>query len=460
MRKTRLYIGLETKAREFEAKALLACVAAEAGYDVFLGQQKLFLKKLEQMPVGIFLNKSISPSKAKKYAHYRKLGFKLVAYDEEGLAPFNADEYQKRRVSSESLRNLERFLAWGQWQADVIAEKAPSEREKIALVGHPRIDLTRKELRGMYQHEAQRLRDRYGPFVLINTNFSFYNHFQGKDAAIGLFERVGKIKDEVQRAYYLGVRDHKKTLFYAFVEMVERLHARFPDVVIILRPHPSENHEYWRQVLPNHDKIKVVYEGNVLPWIMAAKVMIHNSCTTGIEGYLLDQPVLAYRPIRAEEYDLYLPNALSDEAMTLEALLRKVECSLLSEPEGDPTTALKKRAIALRYIASLEGSLSSDRTVEQLNRIQISHRTPAEASYQIYTLMRKMGIRVLKKVIFRQGGKHDLNTLRADYRKQKFPGIALEEVQQLLTRFQHLTGRFLKLQVTRSGENVFRITSV
>ena len=53
MEKTRLYIGIETKVREFDAKLLLACVAAEAGYEVVLGQQKVFLKRLENMPQGI-----------------------------------------------------------------------------------------------------------------------------------------------------------------------------------------------------------------------------------------------------------------------------------------------------------------------------------------------------------------------------------------------------------------------
>jgi len=37
-----VYIGIETKVREFEAKMLLACVAAEAGFDVKLGKLKIF----------------------------------------------------------------------------------------------------------------------------------------------------------------------------------------------------------------------------------------------------------------------------------------------------------------------------------------------------------------------------------------------------------------------------------
>ena len=58
MKQTRLYIPVETVVREFDAKMLLACVAAEAGYDVVLGNQKIFMQKLECMPRGIFLDKS------------------------------------------------------------------------------------------------------------------------------------------------------------------------------------------------------------------------------------------------------------------------------------------------------------------------------------------------------------------------------------------------------------------
>ncbi len=55
-------------------------------------------------------------------------------------------------------------------------------------------------------------------------------------------------------------------------------------MTIIVRPHPSENHEKWCEVLPEHEKVIVKHEGNVLPWLMAAQVVIHNSCTTGIEA--------------------------------------------------------------------------------------------------------------------------------------------------------------------------------
>lgn len=459
MKKTRLYIGLETKVREFDAKLLLACVAVEAGFDVVLGQQKMFLKRLGEMPEGILLNKSISPSKAKKYAHYKKLGFKLVAYDEEGLAPFNADEYQKRRVCVDSLKPLEYFFAWGQWQKDVILEKAPMEEAKVMPVGHPRVDLTRRELRAFYDDDVKALRDRYGQFVLINTNFSFYNHFHGRDFEVILRQKTkaGKVVDEEQREYYRKVSEHKKVLFYEFAEMVVKIHQRFPDVAIVLRPHPSEDHDYWRQTLPQDEKIHVVHEGNVIPWIMAADVMIHNSCTTGIEGYLLEQPVIAYRPVQAEELEIFLPNALSEQALTCEALLDRLDQHLTNGRGVQSTVDDRKREIASRYITGLDGPLTCERIVASLNKVQFPQKTLGIISYQLWTKMKKMMKKERKRVVKMITQKADYDH-RMQYRRQKFPGIEVDEVQQSIAKFRHVTGRFSDFQVIQLEKDRVRIT--
>lgn len=455
MEHTRLYVGIETKVREFDAKLLLACVAAEAGYDVVLGQQKMFLKRLGEMPRGILLNKSISPSKAKKYDHYTKLGFKLVAYDEEGLAPFNADEYQKRRVSVDSLKPLDYFFAWGTWQQEVIVQKAPFAQHKVIPVGHPRMDLTRRELRAFYDDEVKRLQAQYGRFILINTNFSFYNHFKGRDFEVILREKAkaGKVVDERQHAYYMRVSEHKKALFYEFADMVVRLHQRFPDVSIILRPHPSEDHEYWRQTLPQHARIQVVHEGSVLPWILAAEVMIHNSCTTGIEGYLLEQPVLSYRPVQAEELEIPLPNMLSEQVLTIDTLLDRVEWYLMNNDTRQPSADAEKRAIVSRYITGIEGPLACDRIVEHLNKLTFSPISPGMFSYQLYTKLKGVKATLAKKLV----AQHASSATKLEYRRQKFPGLNMDELHRAIAKFRNVSGRFADIRLTQLEEDVFQI---
>ena len=48
-----IYIGIEVKVREFDAKVLLSCIAASRGYTVILGSTQIFSQIHKQIPKGI-----------------------------------------------------------------------------------------------------------------------------------------------------------------------------------------------------------------------------------------------------------------------------------------------------------------------------------------------------------------------------------------------------------------------
>lgn len=453
-----LYLPIETKVREFDAKFLLSCVAAEAGYTVILGHKKLLDKRLDQMPPGIFLDKSMPERNIARYLHYKKLGFTLIAHDEEGIAPLNLDEYQRRRrYSNETLAPFEYVLTWGQWQADFIAAKAPLYKEKLKATGHPRIDLTRRELRAFYAEEVQKLREQYGAMILINTNFMLGNHFFGEDGVMELLEKSGKIPNEEQRQYYLGLQEHHKILFHEFAAMIVKLHERFADRTIIVRPHPSENHETWKHALPSTDKVQVLHEGNVLPWLMAAQVMIHNSCTTGVEAYLLERPVIAYLPIRNEAFEGYLANPLSELAFTCEELFQKVGRYLEKDLPVQPDS--HKQELAKHHISGLEGELASDRIVRLLNTVTLTPGNPGRTAYQLYHRLKKTvySNKILRRFLFGMNV-NSYQNLAAQHKKQKFPGIERDELLGSLAKLQALSGRFAGIQIVSLAPNLFQIT--
>lgn len=452
----RLYIPVETKNREFDAKLLLACTAAESGYTVVIGYKKQLLKHLDELPPGIFFDKSLPLDKLQKFVHYKKLGHKLVAHDEEGLAPFSLEEYQRRRqYCNASLEHCEYMLAWGEWQADFIRAKAPLFQEKVVATGHPRVDLTRKELRGFYQEEVEQLLAQYGRFLLLNTNFSFGNHFYGEGGFVEALEAAGKIRDEVHRQFYLGIQHHQERLFEEFVSMIKALRERFPGMTIIVRPHPSENHEKWCEVLPEHEKIIVKHEGNVLPWLMAAQAVIHNSCTTGIEAYLLERPVIAYLPVRNEAFEGYLANPLSELALTREELLKTVARYL--EKGLPPQPDSQKQALAKQHITGLDGALSSDRIVKLLDTVVISPGNSGRTAYQVYHRLKKMREKISIHRIFGMDA-NSQQDLAERHKKQKFPGVELDELLVSLAKLQTLSGRFADLHAVSIAPNLFQIT--
>lgn len=463
MNQKHLYIPIETKNREFDAKVLLSCAAAEAGYAVVLGYKKRVLRYLETAQPGIFLDKSMPYRKIAQYIHYKKLGHRLVGHDEEGLAPFNTEEYQQRREFCDAtIEHFDAMLTWGQWQADFIRSKISAPyHEKIMPCGHPRADLTRRELRGFYQDAADRIAAQYGRFILINTNFSFGNHFFGEGGFVKMLAETGKISDEAHREFYVALQRHQEQLWKAFIAAIAALHERFPAMTIIVRPHPSENHARWKEVLPQHENIQVVHEGTIIPWLLAAAVTIHNSCTTGVEAYLLERPVIAYLPVRNARFEGYVANELAEpaekQADLVNAVRRYVEDGQPAAQDAD------KQRVANHHITSLDGALSCDRIVTILNTIACGETSGAQKAYRLFQTA-KRACRQFPLLGRRRGGA-SLDSAADDapedaakaHKQQKFPGVALDEVQAAMRQFQRLLGRFARVQAGQLDKDLFRI---
>ena len=58
--------------------------------------------------------------------------------------------------------------------------------------------------------------------------------------------------------------------------MVPEVGSKLPDRTLIVRPHPNERSEPWIAAAAGHDNIEVVHDGNVIPWLLAADVLLHN----------------------------------------------------------------------------------------------------------------------------------------------------------------------------------------
>ena len=133
------------------------------------------------------------------------------------------------------------------------------------------------------------------------------------------------------REFSQGRAEYKQRIMDHFLEAIPKLARKFPDTTIIIRPHPVENKSVYDQLASRFDNLKVVQEGNVIPWIRAAAAVIHNGCTTGIEAYLSDKPALAYVPVEDVRYgyDALIPNELSFQCQDI-AQLEQATLNLLN----------------------------------------------------------------------------------------------------------------------------------
>lgn len=443
-------LPIETKAREFLAKTLLGCVAAEAGFHVVVGDQNELLRYLDYLPRGIYIDKSIVRTKIRNFRKNRSLGNRVVAWCEEGLSFRVPETYLMERISGTAFGLVDCFFAWGPSHAELISKKLTEEPEKIVCAGNPRFDLLLSPYRRIFEQEKEELTRRYGAFILINTNFTRYNHYNGRDFVIRNLREAGRIKDEAHELFLVKWADYLGDMFHRFVEMVGEVSRAFPGLTVIVRPHPSESLDSWKQETRSFPNVRVVHEGNVIPWIMASEVTIHNSCTTGVEAFVMEEPVIAYRPITSETFDSFLPNAVCPVAHSPDELISMIEVCV-RRGSGFKGLALdrgKCMEVAGRYISGLEEVTACENVVARLQAILAAHPELVEQGLQsglsgLVSRMKARAVSVKRSILHGWKGSKWLR----DYMKKKFPGLDLSEVEYAVGMFQIATGGFEKVRV-------------
>ena len=294
-----LIVPVENQVRELDPKLLLACIAARRGFSVIIGSHREIDLHISSLPQGLYLNKSMTDRNLKMFRIMENLGHEILTWDEEALVHLPADTYYSRRLSPVAIRYNSRLFAWGEDNAELWRQYPDLPPDMpIHITGNPRSDMLRPDLRSFYEPEAEMLRKKYGNLILINTNF---NHVNAFSPAQNLFRPVtmagqrpkfGKAAVGMSREYAEGLRDHKQDILKAFRQMIPRLDQMFPDHVIIVRPHPTENQQIYIDIANDCKKFKVTNEGNVVHCLMYEEVVIHNGCNTGVESYLMGVPAI------------------------------------------------------------------------------------------------------------------------------------------------------------------------
>ncbi len=272
---------------------------------------------------------------------------------------------------------MSHLFAWGQDNAELWRQYANLPDDiPIHITGNPRSDMLRPELRPFYKEEVEQFRRKYGDFILINTNF---NHVNAYGPDMNLFKPVkqpgkkakfGRAARGMSREYAEGLRDHKLAIFEHFKLLIPELEKAFPDYNIVVRPHPTENHDVYNEIASQCERVFVTNEGNVVPWLMATKAVIHNGCTTGVEAYVMKVPAISYRAAVNEDYDYgfyVLPNKISHQCFDFEQLknlLQKILKGEVGAADGNERQALIKQ-----YLAAQEGPLACERMIDVLETI-------------------------------------------------------------------------------------------
>lgn len=463
-KKKLLLIPVENQVRELEPKLLLACIAARRGFSSVIGSRRQLDFRIASFSRGLYLSKSMTVRSIKMFKILRKLGHEIVAWDEEALVHLPPEIYFSRRLSPKAMGYLSHLFAWGRDNAELWRQYPDlPPGVPIHITGNPRNDMLRPEMRGFFEDDVEKLRNTYGDFILINTNFNHINAFYPVQS---LFLPVNK-PDEVPkfgraargmtREFAEGFRDHKQALFKDFKRLIPKLEEAFPEYNIVVRPHPTEKHDVYHAISARCERVRVTNEGNVIPWLMAAKALIHNGCTTGVEAFVMRVPAISYRATVNDYYDdgfYQLPNRLSHQCFDFEQLratLVKIFAGELGAAAGS-----EGKALIDHHLAATNGPLACERIVEVIEKMtagrsQLPNPTPINRLDGWYMATAR---RLTKRLLSFLPDSHN----RPEFHRHRYPGTSLNAVRERVSRIEKALGDCAVSEVNQISSEIFQIS--
>jgi surface carbohydrate biosynthesis protein len=458
-----LIIPVENQVRELDPKLLLACIAARRGFSSIIGSHREVDFRIASFPRGLYLNKSMTERNLKMFQIMHRVGHAILTWDEEALVHLPPEIYYSRRLSPVAIRYVSHLFAWGENNADLwrrYPHLPPSL--PIHVTGNPRNDMLRPELHAFYADEVRAIRERYGDYLLVNTNF---NHVNAFFPAQNLFKpmtrpgeapQFGKAGVGMTRPFAEDLRHQKQAVFEAFQTLIPELSRAFPRLSIIVRPHPTEGQDVYRRLASGNGRIHVTNEGNVVPWLLAARALIHNGCTTGVEAHVMRIPAFSFRPAVSEAIDTtfyVLPHGLSHQVFATEELIDGIQQVLdgtLGAADGEERAALLKR-----YLTGQEGALACERMVDVLQAI--TEKGPAPQAPPLPQRLSGWVMAQSRVLIKRLKSYFPGSHAPPEFHRHRYPGIPLEELRQRIRRFQEILGDETPISAEAITPQIFRI---
>ncbi|MBJ13444.1 MAG: hypothetical protein CMG62_10285 [Candidatus Marinimicrobia bacterium] len=309
----KIFIPIETTHRELLYKVFLCHHLANKGFSCYFGSKYNISYLIENNKNFIYLDKGYHLGYSDElYKKIKKNNGLIISLDEEGAVDFSDGSTLRGRYSEHLFKNSSITFMWGKEQLKLIKENI-FDLDKVFVTGHPRFELLKSTYHYLYNDEINNIKNRFGKFILINTNMGFGNNILGDDFVVenykNRFKQINKLissdKSKLEHINKFIINLSKKSTMN-----------------IVLRPHPEENLSYYNKIFEKIENIHVLYEGSAVPWILASEYLIHPDCTTAVECFISGKMPLSILPKNYDnELVTHLPLKVSKCFSSIEEII-------------------------------------------------------------------------------------------------------------------------------------------
>jgi surface carbohydrate biosynthesis protein len=262
---------------------------------------------------------------------YKEMGITVIVLDTEGgIFPEKGDgspEFWAKRFRSIGASDyVDYYLFWGERTYDAFREHSGMDEARMMITGCPRYDLCHLKWRRVLHYPRS-------GHILINLNFPSINPWWGRaeylkaerkilfHSAFKEISNVAKIVNvDVNRA--LPLEQERMRVLNEYVRVIDEIAARNPEKNFIVRPHPFENMEIYKEVFADRLNVTVDSFGEVTHVISHAEFVIHLNCSTSVETRLLGKLPVSLEFLNSDllRVNIRLPSQISYPVRSLEEL--------------------------------------------------------------------------------------------------------------------------------------------
>ena len=430
--------------RDFHSRILLALYLKD--YNVIIGSQDQIVSLIDYLPPSIYFDKSLAINKLQFYKKLVKRGFHITSMDEEGLSSYNNTyKYITQRISSECLELADKVFTWGDSEKKIITEAYPEYINKIFSSGNIRVDLNLHFYNSFYKDVVDDIIHENGDYIFFPSSFTV-NHALGNNAQIKNLKKLGRISSKQDEIKYKLKNDFFAKTFHKYSNLAEDVSKAYPNKKIIVRPHPSEDRSFWIKMSERINNLIIRSDLSVAPWIIGSKAVIHSSCTTGLESFLLNKPTFTYLPYNDNDFVNHIANDVSKKCFTTQDVLNELEC--INEFKID-----RKKNNLYHHLQNYNGDFAAPYIAREINKINITkyefENISITGKYKVSKIISKL----------KEKMKNSLNPQNNIYSNQKYPGSSIKEVELIIEKFQRIIPeiRLNDYNVRELGKNIFLI---
>jgi surface carbohydrate biosynthesis protein len=433
-----IYLHIEVSSRELDSNLLLAVLAAVKGHQVIISSLPeivIGLKKRVLAP-GIFHTKSLTPSRSKIQRHQEIINNKslITCIDEEsGLSLNDYEQFAKSRYSELSIKQSSAIFGWGSEDTDFLKKTYPQDVDKIHKTGSPRADLWKPFLLN-YWVDPKGLPNK--PFLLISSNM-ICNWNKKLSEVIKFYKTAGYFERNtnlLKNFIHANSEDFKK--LYAFIDAIKYL-ANKIEYDIVLRPHPAEDPETWKTLFEDVPNVHIIRNDSITAWVKKAFALLHNGCTTALEGTISGKPVLTYSPFKME-YDNKLFNLLGYTVKSKEELLIKAnEFFYLDKNKSKEKLKSETPKLIFDKLYIDKNELAAEKILKVWEKLNDKHKGLSESNNWLlfFYFLKIVNIRKITKNIL---AKIFPNKFEPKKQNLKFASLDEKDIQARINRLRSI----------------------